>query len=169
MCKKNLSKEDSMQKKILLVLAVCCLFAVFSEANVYKGSCPSGGAKAYTFTPDFTGTVLLTLIFESPSSDLDIRMAAPNSSGDLTYVAFSESELRQFESLQIGVLGGVKYTLYIFSSHGSSAYRLNFDGTFTTSSGTGPAGSSARVPALREIQVDDATLKFLQKSHKLAK
>lgn len=155
-----------MQKKILLVFAMCCLFAAFSEASLVKGSVPAGGSKLYTFTPDFTGIALFSLIYDNVGSDLDIRLAVRNSSNELVPLAFSESELKNFEELQIGVLGGITYTVLVFSSHGPSPFRMNFDGTFSTSS-AGQAGAAApRIPALREIKPDAAALRFIEETMK---
>lgn len=160
-----------MQKKILVLFGVFCLISVFAGATVVQGSVPNHGSKAYTFTPDFSGIVLLSLIFESNSSDLDIRLAAPDSSGDLIPLAFSESELTRMEQLQIGVLGGVKYTIIVFSSQGGSPFRMSFEGTFTTSNAHGHAGVASPIGAqLEEVQHPDAKLlKFIEETSRQSK
>ena len=154
-----------MQKKFLILFAVFCLVAVFAQASVVKGSVPNKGSKLYTFTPDFSGIALFSLIYDSAGSDLDIRLAVRNSSNELVPLAFSESELQQQEQLQIGVLGGIQYTVIVFSSAGSSPFRLAFEATFSTSS-AGQAGASNSGVQLREIEPDAAALRFLQETRK---
>lgn len=154
-----------MQRKILILFGVFCMVAALAQATVVNGSVPNKGSKLYTFTPDFTGIALLSLIYESQAADLDIRLAVRNSSNELVPLAFSESELKRQEELQIGVLGGVQYTIIVFSSTGSSPFRLSFEGTFTTSS-AGQAGASNSGVQLREIEPDAAALRFLQETRK---
>lgn len=159
-----------MEKKILALLGVFFLIGAISQASVVQGSVPNHGSKAYTFTPDFTGIALLSLIFESNVSDLDIRLAVRDSGGNLVPIAFSESELKRQEELQIGVLGQTQYTILVFSSSGASPFRLSFEGTFTTSR-PGQAGATNLGGAqLQEVQHPDAALlKFMADTQKLAK
>lgn len=154
-----------MQKKILILFGVFCLVGALAQATVVNGSVPNKGSKLYTFTPDFSGIVLLSLIYESNAADLDLRLAAPDNSGQLQVVAFSESTLKRQEELQIGVQGGIQYTIIVFSFSGSSAFRLSFEGTFTTSS-PGQAGASSGGVELREVQPNAAMVKFLEKLNK---
>ena len=154
-----------MQKKILILFGVFCLVGALAQATVINGSVPNKGSKLYTFTPDFSGIALFSLIYESNAADLDIRLAVRDSSNQLSLVASSESELKRQEDLQIGVLGGIQYTIIVFSSSGSSPFRLSFEGTFTTSS-PGQAGASSGGVELREIQPDAAMLKFLEQARK---
>jgi hypothetical protein len=155
-----------MQKKILVLLGVLSLVAVFAQASVYNGSVPNRGSRFYTFTPDFSGIAILSLIYESRTADLDLRLAARDENNELVAVAFSESELQRQELLQIGVLGGAEYTIIVFSSSGPSPYRLSFESTFTTASAIGQAGTSSGGAQLREIQPDAALLKFVEETRR---
>lgn len=159
-----------MQKKILVLFGVFCLISVFAGATVVQGSVPNQGSKAYTFTANSSGIALLSLIFESKTADLDIRLAAPdpNNNNALVPVAFSESELVRQEELQIGILGGIQYTIIVFSSQGGSPFRLSFEGTFTTAGAHGQAGVAAPAGAqLEEVQHPSAgLLKFIEDTRK---
>jgi hypothetical protein len=149
-------------RKILALVFAFCMITLISEATLVKGSVPNNGEKRFTFTPDFSGTVLLHLIYENKTSDLDIQLGIRDSqSGDIQLVAISESTLQNFEQLDIGVLGGEQYSIFVVSSHGPSPFRLNFDGTFTTSSAAGAAGKLSI--ALKEAPIDAASRKFLDK------
>jgi hypothetical protein len=149
-------------RKILALVFVFCMITLISEATLIKGSVPNNGEKRFTFTPDFTGTVLLALIYENKSSDLDLQLGVTDQNGDIQLVAISESTLQNFEQLDIGVLGNEQYSIFVVSSRGPSPFRLNFDGTFTTSAAAGAAGKVSTIQ-LKEAPIDAASRKFLDK------
>jgi hypothetical protein len=148
-------------RKILAMVFAFCMITMISEATLVKGSVPNNGEKRFTFTPDFSGTVLLALIYENKSSDLDLQLGVADQNGDIQLVAISESTLQNFEQLDIGVLGNEQYSIFVVSSHGPSPFRLNFDGTFTTSAAASAAGKLSL--ALKEAPIDAASRKFLDK------
>ena len=148
-------------RKILALVFAFCMISLISEATLVKGSVPNNGEKRFTFVPDFSGTVLLALIYENKSSDLDLQLGITDAGGDIQLVAISESTLQNFEQLDIGVLGGEEYNIFVVSSRGPSPFRLNFDGTFTTSAAAGAAGKLSI--ALKEVPIDGASRKFLDK------
>lgn len=147
-------------RKILALVFAFCMITLISEATMIKGSVPNKGEKRFTFTPDFSGTVLLHLIYDNKGSDLDIQLGITDAGGAVQLVAISESTLQNFEQLEIGVLGGDQYNIFVVSSRGPSPFRLNFDGTFTTSAAAGAAGKISTIQ-LKEAPIDAASRKFL--------
>jgi hypothetical protein len=145
-------------RKILALVFAFCMITLISEATLVKGSVPNNGEKRFTFTADFSGTVLLHLIYENKTSDLDIQLGITDGD-DIQLVAISESTLQNFEQLEVGVLGGEEYNIFVVSSRGPSPFRLNFDGTFTTSAAAGAAGKLSL--AFKEAPIDAASRKFL--------
>lgn len=149
-------------RKILALVFAFCMITLISEATMIKGSVPNKGEKRFTFNPDFSGTVLLHLIYDNKASDLDIQLGFTDQNGDIQLVAISASTLENFEQLEIGVLGGEEYSIFVVSDHGPSPFRLNFDGTFTTNSAAGVAGKISTIQ-LKEAPIDAASRKFLDK------
>jgi len=149
-------------RKILALVFAFCMITLISEATLIKGSVPNNGEKRFTFTPDFTGTVLLHLIYDNKASDLDIQLGITDAGGAVQLVAISESTLQNFEQMEVGVLGGDEYNIFVVSNHGPSPFRLNFDGTFTTSAAAGAAGKVSTIQ-LKEAPIDEASRKFLDK------
>jgi len=147
-------------RKVLALVFAFCMVSLISEATMIKGSVPNNGEKRFTFTPDFSGTVLLHLIYDNKASDLDLQLGITDAGGAVQLVAISESTLENFEQLEIGVLGGDQYNIFVVSNHGPSPFRLNFDGTFTTNSATGAAGKISTIQ-LKEAPIDAASRKFL--------
>jgi hypothetical protein len=138
------------------------MFSLISEATVVRGSVPNRGEKRYTIVPDFSGTILIHLIFDNNNSDLDLELGYTNEDGDIQLVAVSQSTLRNYEQIEIGVLGGLEYNIFVVSDHGPSPFRADIDGTFTTTAG-------ARVSAplkLQERPIDNASKKFLNEMKK---
>jgi hypothetical protein len=149
-------------KKILAYVFLFSMFSLVSEATVVRGSVPNRGEKRFTIVPDFSGTILIHLIYDNNNSDLDLELGYTNEDGDIQLVAVSQSTLRNFEQIELGVLGGLEYNIFIVSDHGSSPFRANIDGTFTTTSG-------ARVSAplvLQERSIDASSKKFLEEMRK---
>jgi hypothetical protein len=149
-------------KKVLAYVFLFSMFSLVSEATLIRGSVPNRGERRFTFVPDFSGTVLLHLIYDNKNSDLDLELGYTNEDGDIQLVAVSQSVLQNFEQLEIGILGELEYSIFVVSDHGSSPFRINFDGTFTTSNG-------ARVPAsfqLKEAPIDVKARKFLDEMKK---
>lgn len=151
-------------RKILAFVFAFCMITMISEATLVRGSVGNNGEKRFTFTPDFTGTVLLALIYDNKNSDLDLQLGVTDENGDIQLVAISESELQNFEQLDIGVLGDAEYSIFVVSARGPSPFRLNFDGTFTTSAATGAAGKLSL--QVKEAPIDAASRKFLEKMKK---
>ena len=129
-------------KKIIVYVFLFSMFSLVSEATLIRGSVSNGGERRFTFVPDFSGTVLLHLIYDNNNSDLDMELGYTNEDGDIQLVAVSQSTLRNFEQLEIGILGELEYNIFIVSDHGPSPFRLNFDGTFTTNSGARVSAAS---------------------------
>jgi hypothetical protein len=150
-------------KKIIVYLFLFSMFSLVSEATLIRGSVTNGGERRFTFVPDFSGTVLLHLIFDNNNSDLDLELGYTNEDGDIQLVAVSESTLRNFEQLEIGVLGELEYNIFVVSARGPSPFRLNFDGTFTTNSGARVSASSL---GLKEAPIDVKSRKFLDEMKK---
>jgi hypothetical protein len=149
-------------KKVLALVFAFCMITLISEATLIKGSVPNKGEKRFTFNPDFSGTVLLHLIYDNKASDLDLQLGFTDQNGDIQLVAISASTLENFEQLEIGVLGGEEYSIFVVSDHGPSPFRLNFDGTFTTNGAAGAAGKISTIQ-LKEAPIDAASRKFLDK------
>lgn len=147
-------------KKILALVFAFFMITLISEATLIKGSVPNNGEKRFTFRPDFSGTVLLHLIYDNKASDLDIQLGITDAGGDIQLVAISESTLQNFEQMEIGVLGDEQYNIFVVSNPGASPFRLNFDGTFTTNSAAGAAGKISTIQ-LKEAPIDSASRKFL--------
>ena len=104
-------------RKVLALVFAFCMVSLISEATMIKGSVPNNGEKRFTFTPDFSGTVLLHLIYDNKASDLDLQLGITDAGGAVQLVAISESTLENFEQLEIGVLGGDQYNIFVVSNH----------------------------------------------------
>ncbi len=153
-----------MMKKILTFVFAFCMISMVSEATLVRGSVGNLGEKRFTFTADFSGTVLLHLIYDNNNSDLDLELGFTDSNGDIQLVAISESTLRNFEQMEVGVLGSIEYSIFVVSVRGPSPFRLNFDGTFTTTAAAGAAGKLSI--QLKEAPLDAASKRFLEKMKK---
>src|SRR5262245_37010254 len=107
-------------RKILALVFAFCMITLISEATLIKGSVTINGENRFTFRPDFTGTVLLHLIYDNKASDLDIQLGITDAGGAVQLVAISESTLQNFEQMEVGVLGGDEYNIFVVSNHGPS-------------------------------------------------
>ena len=152
-------------RKILTFVFAFCMISMISEATLQRGSVGHLGERRYTFVADFSGTVLLHLIYDNNNSDLDLQLGYTDSNGDIQLVALSESTLRNFEQMEVGVLGNEEYNIFVVSARGPSPYRLNFDGTFTTTAAAGAAGKISPIQ-LKEAPLDAASMRFLEKMKK---
>ena len=157
-----------MRSKILLLVFACALLtSLLAEATMIRGSVGNQGSRRFTFVPDFSGTVLLHLVFDNRNSDLDLQLGYTLDNGEIQLVAISQSTLQNFEQLEIGILGGLEYNIFVVSDRGPSPFRLNFDGTFTTSATSAP-GKAGGIQ-LKEAPIDAGSTRFLENNRNRTK
>ena len=150
-----------MRSKILLLFVLFTVTPFLAEAKVFPGSVGNGGAKFFTISVGSSATALVHLVYENPNSDLDLGLGIRDSGGNLIAIAVSGSALKRFEQMEVGIVGGVVYTVVVNSIRGASAFRVNIDASGVV------AGSSGI--QIKEVAADTASLRLLDQIRKIQK
>jgi hypothetical protein len=151
----------SFFKRSTVFALALMLISSTSFANLKKGKIPSGSTRQFEFIPATDGPGLLSLIYDAASTDLDLAVGLE----DGTLIAASISPESFFESLQVGLVGDVRYVLVVDSFEGpTTPFRLIANSgqqeTITTAVGQ---------PSLREVEMSAAGTKLRDSLRKISK
>lgn len=159
-----------MLLRILFCSVALLSLSVFADADVRRGNCPPNGRRSFSYIPNADGPSEVTMIFDSPNSDLDI-LVGTEIQGDTVLVCQGVSTLKQFERCVFGADDALIYTIVVDSFRGGSPFRIyvgtNSNETVTTA---GRAASSSLVEvdyrnrvALKMIEMAKTTRKLKRK------
>ena len=136
---------------------VCLLLAlsISASADMKKGSVGSGGHKGYAFVTDNNGQATVTLIYDSPTADLDLVAAWIDSNGEPVIVGVDVSTMHNFAQIQFGLPANIQVILLVDSYRGASPFRVSIVS----------AGSESMI-AVQAVEVEPVMLDRLAKKVK---
>lgn len=151
-----------MLLRILICSVALLSLSVFADADVKRGTCPPNGRRSFSYIPNADGPSEVTMIYDSPNSDLDI-LVGTDIEGDVILVCQGVSTLKQFERCVFGADDGRIYSIVVDSFRGGSPFRIYVG---TNSNETVTVGGTATSAVLVE---EDSRNRIAEKMIELAK
>lgn len=112
-----------MYKRLVFTMLLLAI-SISVSAEMRKGSVGAGGHKGFGFIMDNNGTATVTLIYDSPTADLDLIAAIVDENNNPIIIGLDASTQRNFAQIQFGLVSGNRVVFLVDSYKGASPFRL---------------------------------------------